>query len=328
MATRGGRNTFLRLAGSLLRKQGQADVASASAFEPGLPALADMAQTGLGGTRNASQLAVKQRMRSVQNIQKITKAMKMVAASKLRVAQAATFESRGLIAPLVKLLGDLPAADVEKNLTVPITSDKGLCGGINSTVAKYTRGTIQTFSGEDRTNEIVVVGEKGKSQLQRDQRKKFVASITDTQKARITFALASTIADELLKTEYDAARIIFNRFQSAISFLPTIATVLSPDAIEKEVEAGGSLDQYEVEGPDRAELLQNLGELQLASVLYNGMQENNCSEQASRMSAMENSTKNASEILDRLTLSYNRSRQAAITTELIEIISGAAALEG
>ncbi|KAK9834034.1 hypothetical protein WJX81_004869 [Elliptochloris bilobata] len=283
----------------------------------------------LGGVRQASQLAVKQRMRSVTNIQKITKAMKMVAASKMRIAQASTEKSRGLVQPFLKLLGDIPDADVEKNVTVAITTDKGLCGGINSTVCRYVRGMSSMYSADEgKEDRLVIVGDKGRAQLTRTHPKKIEEIIQDVGKVRITYAQASTIAEELLKTEYDAARLVFNRFQSAISFKPTITTVLSPNALEKEVEAGGSLDQYEVEGPDRAELLQDLGEFQLASMLYNALLENNCSEQASRMSAMESSTKNATEMLSKLTLTYNRTRQAAITTELTEIISGAAALEG
>ncbi|KAL3146310.1 hypothetical protein ABBQ32_003007 [Trebouxia sp. C0010 RCD-2024] len=280
------------------------------------------------GARMASQLAVKQRMRSVTNIQKITKAMKMVAASKMRVAQVSTEKARGLIVPLYKSLGDLPGADVENNVTVAYTSDKGLCGGINSTVTKYTRGVIRSTEGEGKTSNIVVMGEKGRAQLVRVERDRILGTMNDINKMRITFAQICAISEELLKTEYDALRIVYNRFGSAVSFKPTIATVLSPDALEKSVEAGGALDQYEIEGPDRAELLQDLAEFQLAATLYNAALENNCSEQASRMAAMESSTKNATEMLGKLTLSYNRSRQSAITTELIEIISGAAALEG
>ncbi|BDA41901.1 ATP synthase subunit gamma, mitochondrial [Coccomyxa sp. Obi] len=295
--------------------------------QTGLPALLDGAKN-MGNIRHASQLAVKQRMRSVQNIAKITSAMKMVAASKMRVAQINTEKSRGLLTPFLKLLGDLPAVEVETNVAVPVTTDKGLCGGINSTVSKYARGTLKAFNEEGQNSELVVIGEKGKAQLQRDQASHIKETIADVGKVRITFAQVSAIAEELMKTEYDAARIIFNRFHSAISFKPTVATVLSPDALEKEVESGGKLDVYEMEGPDRGELLQDLAEFQLAATLNNALLENNCSEQASRMSAMESSTKNAKEMLDKLTLSYNRTRQAAITTELTEIISGAAALEG
>jgi F-type H+-transporting ATPase subunit gamma len=269
-------------------------------------------------------------MRSVQNIQKITSAMKMVAASKMRVAQAATEVSRGLARPLLRILGDTPDADVEKNLTVAITTDKGLCGGINSAVTKYSRAASKAAAGtaEGKVMEYVVVGEKGKSQLQRTDAASIAATVADVAKVRTTFGVASAVAEILLKTEYDAARIVFNRFVSAIAFKPTVATVLSPAALERAAAEGGSLDAYEIEGPDRAELLQDLAEFGLAATLYNCLLENSCSEQAARMSAMESSTKNASEILAALTLKYNRSRQSAITTELIEIISGAAALEG
>lgn len=270
--------------------------------------------------------AVKLRMRSVGNIQKITKAMKMVAASKMRSAQAATEQSRGIVAPFLRLLGDLPSAEGDKNVWIPITTDRGLCGAINTMVAKYVRTSVKAQGAEH--NELVIIGEKGRSQLQRDMRKNIFATIADTGKVRITYGVACAVAEEILKTEYDVSRILFNRFVSAIAQKPTIATILSPNALEKEAEAGGAIDQYEIEGPDRAELLHDLAEFQLASTLFNCMLENNCSEQSSRMSAMENSTKNAGEMLGKLTLTYNRTRQATITTELIEIISGATALEG
>jgi F-type H+-transporting ATPase subunit gamma len=280
----------------------------------------------VASSRSVSTLAVKQRMRSVGNIQKITSAMKMVAASKMRSAQQATEKCRGMQEPFLKMLGDLPLAAGEKNVTVPVTTDKGLCGGINTMICKYSRATMQIANPESEQS-LVILGEKGKAQLQRDQADKIVATIADTQKVRLTFPQTCSIAEEVLKTEYDVARIVYNRFVSAISQKPTIATVLSPDALEKEAEAGGSLDRYEIEGPGRAELLQNLAEFNLATSLYTAMLENNCSEQSSRMSAMENSTKNAGEMLGKLTLTYNRTRQASITTELIEIISGATALE-
>jgi F0F1-type ATP synthase gamma subunit len=285
-------------------------------------------------------------MKSVGNIQKITKAMKMVAASKMRSAQANTEKSRGIASPFLKLLGDLPAAEGKKNVYIPITTDRGLCGGINTTMAKYTRASMKAIGDEGGRpgtlplldippttrrsiwhitishpptallclvaegvqNEIIIVGEKGRSQLVRDQKDKIVGTVADTAKVRITFPQACAIADDVLKTEYDTVRIIFNRFASAIAYKPTIATVLSPDvsgrmnkcmaglspaqsltrgafsnayfrqpnhqpppltaiqALEREAEAGGAMDQYEIEGPDRPELLQDLAEFQLATV--------------------------------------------------------------
>nr|CAN80974.1 hypothetical protein VITISV_014454 [Vitis vinifera] len=143
----------------------------------------------------------------------------------------------------------------------------------------------------------------------------------------------SVLADEILKNvEYDALRIVFNKFRSIISFVPTTSTVLSPEVVEREAEAGGKLgdlDSYEIEGGEtKGEILQNLAEFQFSCVLFNAVLENACSEQGARMSAMDSSSRNAGDMLDRLTLTYNRTRQAAITTELTEIISGASALEG
>lgn len=266
-------------------------------------------------------------MRSVGNIGKITKAMKMVAASKMRSAQVATESSRDFVAPLTRILGDLPDTPGAKALFVPVTTDRGLCGGINTTVAKYTRAAIK--AANEPEPKIAVLGDKGRSQLQRDSRDLIAATIADTNKVRITFAQAGAVADELAKAyEFDVARIVFNRFVSAISSKPTITTALSPDALAAEAENGGAIGAYEIEGPDAPALLQNLAEFNLAAQLYSGLLESNCSEQSSRMSAMENSTKNANEMLAKLTLTYNRTRQASITTELIEIISGATALEG
>jgi len=284
------------------------------------------------GVRHASRQILQQRMRSVGNIAKITAAMKMVAASRLRLATARAQESRGMWQPMVKLLGDAPDADVPKNLVVPVTSDRGLCGGINSGIAKTTL-SAQAVLGEMTTAEnksisLAVIGEKGRTQMRKALGDKYERVIVDATKIPLTFNAAGLIADDLLKTEFDAARIIYNKFKSAISFQPTLATVLSAEVYEKRCEATGCVDEYEMEGEDRSALLVDMAEFQLCAVLYNGMLENSASELGSRMSAMDSSTKNANEMLSKLTLTYNRSRQAAITTELIEIISGAAALEG
>ena len=139
-------------------------------------------------------------MKSVGNIQKITKAMKMVAASKMRSAQIATENSRGISAPFIKLLGDLPDAQGDKNIYVPVTTDKGLCGGINTSVCKYTRASMAAEGGEGKTSEIFIVGEKGRAQLQRDQRAHIVATVADTGKVKQTYALACSVAEEVLKT--------------------------------------------------------------------------------------------------------------------------------
>lgn len=282
----------------------------------------------------ASSQLVRNRMKSVKSIQKITKAMKMVAASKLRGVQSKTENSRGFWQPFVALMGDHPDIGCKKNVILAISSDRGLCGGINSTVVKLSKGMyrLNATSDAEEPPKYIVMGEKGKAQLQRDSRKSIQMVITDTQKMPINFTQISMIADEIMKNvEFDAIRMVYNKFGSVVSFLPAVATILSPELIAKEAEGGGKLGQlesYEIEGGDsKAEVLQNLSEFQFAAMLFNASLENACSEQGARMSAMDSSTRNATEMLEKLTLKYNRSRQASITTELIEIISGAAALE-
>ncbi|XP_042496767.1 ATP synthase subunit gamma, mitochondrial [Macadamia integrifolia] len=285
------------------------------------------------GARSISTQIVRNRMKSVKNIQKITKAMKMVAASKLRAIQTRAENSRGLWQPFTALLGDTPSVEVKRNVVVTISSDKGLCGGINSTAVKISRAIHKLTAGPEKETKYVVLGEKAKAQLIRDSKKDIELSITELQKNPLNYTQVAVLADDILKNvEYDALRIVFNKFQSVVSFMPTIATVLSPEVVEREAESGGKLgelDSYEIEGGEtKAEVLQNLSEFQFSCVLFNGILENACSEQGARMSAMDSSSRNAGDMLDRLTLTYNRTRQASITTELIEIISGASALEG
>ncbi|KAH7851530.1 hypothetical protein Vadar_013024 [Vaccinium darrowii] len=285
------------------------------------------------GVRSISTQIVRNRMKSVKNIQKITKAMKMVAASKLRAIQVRAENSRGLWQPFTALLGDTPSIDVKKNVIVTISSDKGLCGGINSTSVKMSRAIHKLNSGPDKEGKYVILGEKAKAQLIRDSKKDIEISITELQKNPLNYTQVSVMADDILKNvEFDALRIVYNKFQSVVSFLPTTATILSPEVVEKEAEAGGKLgdlDSYEIEGGEtKSEVLQNLTEFQFSCVLFNAVLENATSEQGARMSAMDSSSRNAGDMLDRLTLTYNRTRQASITTELIEIISGASALEG
>ncbi|KDO65734.1 hypothetical protein CISIN_1g040116mg [Citrus sinensis] len=260
------------------------------------------------GVRSISTQIVRNRMKSVKNIQKITKAMKMVAASKLRAIQVKAENSRGLWQPFTALLGDTPTVDAKKNVIVTISSDKGLCGGINSTAVKISKSLHKLNS------DIELI-------------------ITELQKNPLNYTQVSVLADDILKNvEFDALRIIYSKFHSVVSFLPTMATVLSPELVEREAESGGKLgelDSYEIEGGEtKGEILQNLAEFQFSCVMFNAVLENACSEQGARMSAMDSSSRNAGEMLDRLTLTYNRTRQASITTELIEIISGASALEG
>ncbi|KAG1656022.1 hypothetical protein FOA52_005650 [Chlamydomonas sp. UWO 241] len=282
--------------------------------------------------REASNQAVKLRIRAIKNIGKITKAMKFVAASKMRSAQVAVENSRGIVDPFTRLFGDHPCVPVSKDLILAVTSDKGLCGGLNSSITKYTRQLIKITAGDEGSPSeqiILSIGDKGRSQLTRAEPEKFKYCFNETFKVKVTFAQSSMIAEELLKYNPGAVRVLFNKFGSAISYKPTVSTVMSPETIEQQMNepSGNKLDAYEIESThERADTLADLAEFQLAATLYNAMLENNCSESASRMAAMENSTKSAGEMLSTLTLSYNRKRQSTITTELIEIIAGASAL--
>ncbi|KAM3401632.1 hypothetical protein ACQJBY_005988 [Aegilops geniculata] len=288
----------MAMAIAALRREGRRvllNTPSPAATMAALSPAASQSQIAPLGARSISTQIVRNRMKSVKNIQKITKAMKMVAASKLRAVQTRTENSRGLWQPFTALLGDAPSPEKE---------------------SKY-----------------VILGEKGKVQLIRDSRKHIEMTVSELQKNPINYTQVAVLADDILKNvEYDAIRVVFNKFQSVISFRPTLATILSPEVMEKESESGGKvgqLDSYEIEGGEtKSEILQNLTEFQFSCVMYNAVLENACSELGARMSAMDSSSRNAGEMLDRLTLTYNRTRQASITTELTEIISGASALEG
>uniref|UniRef100_A0A8R7P0W7 ATP synthase subunit gamma, mitochondrial n=1 Tax=Triticum urartu TaxID=4572 RepID=A0A8R7P0W7_TRIUA len=324
----------MAMAMAALRREGRRvllNTPSPAATMAALSRAASQSQIAPLGARSISTQIVRNRMKSVKNIQKITKAMKMVAASKLRAVQTRTENSRGLWQPFTALLGDAPSVNVKKNVIVAITSDKGLCGGINSTSVKVSKA-LQKMTSE-KESKYVILGEKGKVQLIRDSRKHIEMTVSELQKNPINYTQVAVLADDILKNvEYDAIRVVFNKFQSVISFRPTLATILSPEVMEKESESGGKvgqLDSYEIEGGEtKSEILQNLTEFQFSCVMYNAVLENACSELGARMSAMDSSSRNAGEMLDRLTLTYNRTRQASITTELTEIISGASALEG
>ncbi|KMZ62100.1 ATP synthase gamma chain [Zostera marina] len=290
-------------------------------------------ELSLQGTRSISTQIVRTRMKSVKNIQKITKAMKMVAASKLRGVQVRTEQSRGLWQPFSALLGDIPSMDVKRNIVITVSSDKGLCGGINTTSVKVSKAINRMNSGPEKETKYVILGEKGKVQLMRDSKKDIEVTISEIQKNPLNYTQVSCLADDILKNiEFDALKIVFNKFQSVVQFLPTVATILSPECVDAASETGGKLEglnSYEIEGGDsKKEILQNLTEFQFSCVMFNAVLENSCSELGARVSAMDSSSRNAGDMLDRLTLAYNRTRQASITTELSEIISGAAALTG
>merc|ERR1712216_1077655 len=206
-------------------------------------------------------------------------------------------------------------AEAENVLLVPFTSDKGLCGGVNSTIVKYSRALMELQS--ESKSSMVVIGEKGKAQLERKEGDKINSFIGEMAKVTITFPQVSMIADKVLEEgKFDKTHVLFNHFK------PIIATVGSPELIAKEKQEELNLYEFE-EGFE--ENMQDLVELQLATTMWNAALENSTSENGARMNAMDSSYKNASEMLEKLTLIFNRGRQASITTELIEIISGATA---
>ncbi len=203
-----------------------------------------------------------------------------------------------------------------------MTTDKGLCGGVNSILTRVTRQLIGRLEAEGKTFEILVVGEKGRAQLRRLFNDNIVGSLTD-RVSPYTFDLASAIAQEALTHEFDSVHLMYNEFVSAISYVPSVK-MIKPLLDHNDP----FLYPYDVEPENDEETLRNFYEYTLATQIFHSLLENATSEQSSRMNAMENASKNASEMIEKLTLQYNRARQTRITTELIEIISGAAALKG
>uniref|UniRef100_A0A452Y8H1 ATP synthase subunit gamma, mitochondrial n=1 Tax=Aegilops tauschii subsp. strangulata TaxID=200361 RepID=A0A452Y8H1_AEGTS len=223
----------MAMAIAALRREGRRvllNTPSPAATMAALSPAASQSQIAPLGARSISTQIVRNRMKSVKNIQKITKAMKMVAASKLRAVQTRTENSRGLWQPFTALLGDAPSVNVKKNVIVAITSDKGLCGGINSTSVKVSKALQKMTSGPEKESKYVILGEKGKVQLIRDSRKHIEMTVSELQKNPINYTQVAVLADDILKNvEYDAIRVVFNKFQSVISFRPTLATILSPE---------------------------------------------------------------------------------------------------
>jgi F-type H+-transporting ATPase subunit gamma len=282
------------------------------------------------------------RIRSVQSTQKITKAMKMVAAAKLRRAQEAAQAGRPYAQAMDRMLASLATGMLGKagapkllagtgsdkvHLLIVATADRGLCGGFNSSIAREARRAIRTLQAEGKTVKILAVGRKGRDQLRRDYGSLIVDSITDLGKPRLGFADARKVADRVLQMfeagEFDVATIIYNRFRSAISQILTRQQIIPPAVPEAEAGAGASPYEFE---PDEETILTELLPRNLAVQIYRALLENAASEQGARMTAMDNATRNAGDMIKRLTLQMNRSRQASITKELIEIISGAEAI--
>lgn len=273
-------------------------------------------------SRNYATLKdISMRLKSVKNIQKITKSMKMVSAAKFAQAERSLQHCRPYGEAITDVEVEKDGENVKKHLLIAVSSDRGLCGAIHSSICKAVKATMNEQKDGLETK-IVCIGEKAKSVLQRTYSPNILLSVNDVGKKNITFLDASNIASEILNTgfEYDSGEVLYNRFKSVISYTTTQQPFYSTDLFSgcKDFGLYDSLD---------SETLKCFQEFQLASLVFYGLKENGASEQSARMSAMDNATKNAGEMIDKLTLYYNRTRQAVITRELIEIISGAAALD-
>ena len=285
------------------------------------------------------------RIRSVKSTQKITSAMKMVAASRLRRAQEQAEAARPYAMRMERMLGSLAASILESgtaprllagtgksdvHLLIVATSDRGLAGGFNATILREARRTIRELQAGGKTVKVLTIGRKGRDGLRRDYSRLIIDSLTEVGRPRLQFANAQAIAARVLALfdagEFDVATIVYNRFKSAITQIVTkqqLVPFAVPDTVERPDPAVQGVYEFE---PEEAEILALLLPRNLAVQLYTALLENNASEQGARMTAMDNATRNAGDMIDRLTITYNRSRQAAITKELIEIISGAEAL--
>lgn len=221
---------------------------------------------------------------------------------------------------------DLEDLDVsgfpQSNLIYALYTDKGLCGGVNTILSRLVKQLCAKLKASGKTYEIIVLGEKGRAQLRRAMGDSIILTVTERQ-VPYSFDLAAALAQEALNKDYNGVHIAYNKFKSAIQYIPSLKTI-NPLLDSNHASLNGTA----MIPRKHPETLLNLYEFTLATHLYHSLLENATSEQSSRMQAMENASKNATEMIDKLTLEYNRARQARITTELIEIISGASALEG
>ena len=281
------------------------------------------------------------RIESVKGTRKITKAMQMVAAAKLRRAQEAAENARPFAERMNAVMGNLAAASASSesaprllagtgkddvHLLIVATSERGLCGGFNSSIAKMARANAEKLLAAGKTVKILTVGKKGREQLKRDLGERMIDHVDLSEVKRLGYNNAQDVANDIINRfnagEFDVATLYFAGFESVISQVPT-AQQLIPARFEVDSTVEKPFYEYE---PGEDEILADLLPRALTTLVFTGLLENGASEQGARMSAMDNATRNAGEMIDKLTIQYNRSRQAAITNELIEIISGAEAL--
>jgi len=288
---------------------------------------------------------LKKRIKSVKSTQKITKAMKMVAAAKLRKAQENAEKGRpysqkmqNIILNLTKSISDPENAPKllvgtgkdQVYLCVVLTSDRGLCGGFNSNICKLAKTNFKKLLSEGKEIKIITVGLKGLDQIKRKYGKYVIKKLNFKNKKQISFNEAEIVGKEIIelfnKDEFDKCIIFYNNFKNAITQIPQAQQIIPAEKIESnDRDKTEEKLSYEFE-PDEDEILEDLLPKNISTQVFKAFLENAASEQGSRMTAMDNATRNAGDLVDKLTINYNRSRQASITKELIEIISGAESL--
>ena len=287
---------------------------------------------------------LKKRIKSVKSTQKITKAMKMVAAAKLRKAQENAEKGRpysqkmqNIILNLTKSISDpnnapklLVGTGQDKTyLCVVLTADRGLCGGFNTNICKLAKINFKKILGDGKNLKIITVGAKGFDQIKREYNKYVIKKFSFKDKKKISFNEAEIIGNEIIKLfnnkEFDKCILFYNNFKNVITQIPQSQQIIP---VELKLDSKTNENQnifYEFE-PDETEILEELLPKNISTQIFKAFLENAASEQGSRMTAMDNATRNAGDLVDKLTINYNRSRQASITKELIEIISGAESL--
>ena len=285
---------------------------------------------------------LKKRIVSVKSTQKITKAMKMVAAAKLKKAQESAVRGRpysekmqNIILNLTKSLSDpenapkLMVGTGKDNtyLCVVMTADKGLCGGFNSNICKLAKNNFEKILKKGKELKIITVGSKGVDQGKRGYRKNIIQKISFKNRKKITFNEAEEVGKIILelfnKNEFDKCIIFYNNFKNVMTQIPQSQQIIPSEQPEKSNDIDDNFYEFE---PDEDEILEDLLPKNISTQIFKAFLENAASEQGSRMTAMDNATRNAGDLVDKLTINYNRSRQASITKELIEIISGAESL--
>ncbi len=286
---------------------------------------------------------LKKRIKSVKSTQKITKAMKMVAAAKLRKAQENAEKGRpysqkmqNIILNLTKSISDIENApkllvgtgNDKTYLCVVLTADRGLCGGFNSNICKLAKISFKEILNDGKNLKIITVGSKGYDQIKREYGKYIIKKFSFKDKKQITFKEAEIIGKEIInlfnQNEFDKCKLFYNNFKNVITQIPQAQQIIPAEKKSSDLKNENAMF-YEFE-PDEDEILEDLLPKNISTQVFKAFLENAASEQGSRMTAMDNATRNAGDLVDKLTINYNRSRQASITKELIEIISGAESL--